>query len=484
VEQFDRLSRDEVLAALNLFTSILRAGVEVYTCIDRMHYTYKSVNENPVQLIISIVAMMKSHQESRDKGVRVTAAWRQKQLNAAKEPMTKRTPAWIELKDGKYHLIPERKRIVMDIVDKAVNGNGCTKIAQMLNTDGVPSWNGKPWATSTIFRMLQTKMIIGEYQPHHHVKGRRLPLGDPISMVYPPVITEDRWYQLQAALKSRRDHSGGKRNESQLRNLFGKLLHDWWHDSPVQIMYRTKSKEGFLMASHSRTQKPAKGKEFVSFPYQVFETCVLNMLPELMEVPTVKPHNDTTALEGKALEQERRIKVIQSQMTDTGTPVDIKALVPVLRHLEAAHRDTLNQIQSIKVANSQGNVKQEEFIDLVDEMFKANRDQRYQLRTQLRSMMARLIHGIEVRVTRERLPHDWHDGQKVTGYGGRRETVYWKRCEVVVQMQSSVPKQIVLRCASIYYCYQGHKSWWRWEDTLPTQFASTALLVDEAAAEV
>ena len=46
VENLDRLSREQVLDALNQFTGIIRAGIKVVTLQDGMEYCQESINEN------------------------------------------------------------------------------------------------------------------------------------------------------------------------------------------------------------------------------------------------------------------------------------------------------------------------------------------------------------------------------------------------------------------------------------------------------
>ena len=60
VENLDRLSREQVLDALNQFTGIIRAGIKLVTLQDGMEYDRESINQNWTQLIISIVYMART----------------------------------------------------------------------------------------------------------------------------------------------------------------------------------------------------------------------------------------------------------------------------------------------------------------------------------------------------------------------------------------------------------------------------------------
>ena len=57
VESLDRLSRDRILAAQNVLTSLLLAGVRIVTLTDRREYSEETVNENPTDLLVSLLTV-------------------------------------------------------------------------------------------------------------------------------------------------------------------------------------------------------------------------------------------------------------------------------------------------------------------------------------------------------------------------------------------------------------------------------------------
>src|ERR1700723_810732 len=58
IESLDRLSRDRILSAQGLFLQIVQAGVTIVTLLDQRSYSLESLNQNPLDLIISLVSMM------------------------------------------------------------------------------------------------------------------------------------------------------------------------------------------------------------------------------------------------------------------------------------------------------------------------------------------------------------------------------------------------------------------------------------------
>src|SRR3984957_8762789 len=113
VESLDRLSREELLPAHTLFLSIVQAGINLVTLADQK--VYRAGEANLVDMITSLVIMSRAHEESRIKGLRVGAAWKNKRLKAAAgEPMTMRCPAWLaalsEMDHGRRGVRPQRTK--------------------------------------------------------------------------------------------------------------------------------------------------------------------------------------------------------------------------------------------------------------------------------------------------------------------------------------------------------------------------------------
>src|SRR5262249_2171142 len=99
VESLDRISRDQMYEAQGLFLQIIGAGITLVTLIDNKVYSKDGVNATPSDLIIAIVSMMRAHEESAVKAMRVTAAYDRKRKLAANgdksKPFTRMLPAWL-----------------------------------------------------------------------------------------------------------------------------------------------------------------------------------------------------------------------------------------------------------------------------------------------------------------------------------------------------------------------------------------------------
>jgi DNA invertase Pin-like site-specific DNA recombinase len=97
VESLDRLSRTQVMDALELFTGILRSGITIVTMgPPEQIYTWESINGDFGQLIITLTVMARAHEESQRKSERIRAAFANKRKLSQKGIRTNSSPPlWI-----------------------------------------------------------------------------------------------------------------------------------------------------------------------------------------------------------------------------------------------------------------------------------------------------------------------------------------------------------------------------------------------------
>ncbi|WP_162604823.1 recombinase family protein [Geomonas ferrireducens] len=206
VESLDRISRELILPAQNIFTQIILEGVTIVTLSDKKIYSAELVNSAPFLLIEAIVILIRANEESQTKSMRMKEAWANKRNNITSKPLTSSCPGWLKLnrKAKKFELIPERVAIINRIYHERLNGKGCLAIARGLREDGVPTWTRKKgevsvWRKHYVHKILKSPAIIGTLIPHKmdHTNGvRRIPL-DEVRGYYPPAITEELFNSVQ-----------------------------------------------------------------------------------------------------------------------------------------------------------------------------------------------------------------------------------------------------------------------------------------------
>lgn len=197
VESLDRLSRDEVMPALEKFLSILRHGITIVTLSDGMVYNAEAVNKNFHPLLMSILVMQRAHEESLTKSKRIRAAWDNKRANIGEKKLTARCPGWLKLNSDKksFSFIPERLAVVNEILGWSKSGIGQSVIIKKLNNRGEKNWSnhGDGWHPSYIAKILNSPALYGEFQPQIWNRGKLEPYGDPIPDYYPAVMSKEEF---------------------------------------------------------------------------------------------------------------------------------------------------------------------------------------------------------------------------------------------------------------------------------------------------
>lgn len=204
VEALDRLSRLTPRKALRVLESIIEEGITVVTLNDNKSYTEKSLDDDPMDLMMAILLFMRANEESATKARRLRAAWEGKRAKINEKPLTSVTPAWLTLDKatGSFRVIEGRGEVVQRIFDMTLAGVGYERIAVTFNTEGIPPFGrADVWHRSYIKKILENPSVIGVLVPHvvEHQEGKsvRKPL-DPVPGYYPAVVDEETFQSVQA----------------------------------------------------------------------------------------------------------------------------------------------------------------------------------------------------------------------------------------------------------------------------------------------
>lgn len=204
VESLDRLSRDNVKTAMRQLWSITDYNVTVVTLSDSKQYTR---DMDFTDFLMAGLIMQRANEESQTKSLRLLATWENRRTNP-NAPKTKNCPFWLTLDANRQgYTANESVHLLHRIYELAINGLGSPTIAKSLNGEGIPSPTGKAWTDSTITKVLNSRAVFGEYQPHQRIyqdgKRKDVPIGEPLKDFYPVIFSESYFNQVQAAIKSR-----------------------------------------------------------------------------------------------------------------------------------------------------------------------------------------------------------------------------------------------------------------------------------------
>lgn len=220
VESLDRISREEVIDAQALFLRIVTAGITIVTLAKHNYrlYSRETLRENHYDLIVSLLEMVRAHEESKRKGTLVAAAMEAKRREAAEtgKTFTKNLPAWISFDEHGKRVLNDRAKVVREIFELLAQGIGRHKVVNLLNERRekvLGSFGQNGWHASHIHHLLHQKTVIGVFQPHKIVrvdgKRKRIP-QDAIEGYYPAAIDEDLYWRAHAAVSKNRMGVGRK----------------------------------------------------------------------------------------------------------------------------------------------------------------------------------------------------------------------------------------------------------------------------------
>lgn len=216
VESLDRISRANIMDALEIFIRILNTGITICTYIDRMIYSKEELQNNFAPLIISITLMCRSHDESAVKAKRLRASWSQKRSDGENGKLIHKGiyPSWIDVSSGKPVVIEQKAKMVQYAFDLCINGNmSYKKIINCLER----KYGNNALPRRLIPRLFQTKRVLGIYEPNttSYKDGVRKPISTCQEIhAYPAIIDEETYYLAKAAIGKRKEtHKGRPQNK-------------------------------------------------------------------------------------------------------------------------------------------------------------------------------------------------------------------------------------------------------------------------------
>ena len=349
VESLDRLSRDTLSEQMTLFMQLVNAGIVVVTLKDNQVYSKETINTDFSRLMMSLVIMMRSHEESAMKAHRLREVWKAKRGKIGKEKLTSTCPHWLKLNPERtaYVEIPERVKIVRRIYDMSLEGHGIEPIARTLNEEAIPVWGrgkrkGKGWHYSYILRILRSRAVLGEVQPGRWVNGKTVPDGDPVPDYFPAVIDLPTWNKAQTR---RLTVTPGRQGE-RLSNLFSGLAYDGYTGLTMRHNrsndYRTSS---YLVSDYGRMKRKAKA---VRWRYEWFEQWFLDYIIRLDWAEVA--NEDAPAAEVALQKQLADQQVIVEDMDES-----LERYAKLVRKTDKLPETLMNDMRKLEIQREEAN---------------------------------------------------------------------------------------------------------------------------------
>jgi DNA invertase Pin-like site-specific DNA recombinase len=201
VEGLDRLSRAEPIQAQAQLAQIINAGITVVTAADNRQYSRETLKAQPMDLVYSLLVMIRAHEESETKSKRVLSAIRQ-QCKAWEAGTWRglvvngKDPSWCKREGTTWVFVPERHAAVLYALDMFQKGYGAVRIVRAMVERDLALTDGGP-AALQIYRLIRQRALTGTKELT--VAGETFHLHG----YYPAVLSEPEWLELQALADTR-----------------------------------------------------------------------------------------------------------------------------------------------------------------------------------------------------------------------------------------------------------------------------------------
>ncbi|MFD3262741.1 recombinase family protein [Phenylobacterium ferrooxidans] len=346
VENCDRLSREDPLEALDLFRSITKSGITIVTTDDGHAYSTESMANNPMQLMMWIMGAIRGNGESQRKAEVLRKSWAEKRRKARTElkPISRMCPRWLTLANGAYEPIPDRVEVVKRIFNELESGVGVHKLAQRLNQERIPPFaHGDGWQHSILLQIAHNRAVLGDFQPHTKVSGKREPDGPPIQNYFPYVISEQQFYRVQAALLRRRFNAPGRKGKG-FSNLFTGLAK--CESCGGSMTYRDRGeRSGGATLVCARALRKQQCSNDLRYNYREIELSILSIIPNVRLHPSV----DTSGVDDDVSEKRKerdeltdRIRRL-ADLIETGSSTLVQRLLSAEQDLKDLDREISRQ---------------------------------------------------------------------------------------------------------------------------------------------
>ncbi len=416
VESMDRLSREPYLTAFDQLRELTKCGVRVVTLDPVGDYTEKNLSENIGGLMSAISDMDRAHRESSLKSKRLKSTWEAKRSNINNKVLTNRCPAWLKRSEDwkEYEKIKDRCLLIKKIFKLYLTGKSSFAIEKQLNQTRD---NWKPqgrkklsagWRKSYVDKILRNPAVIGQYQPHKMIDGKRQPVGDSVSDYFPQVVPDDLFYAVQQKIaENRKGWRGGRTGK--ISNLFSYLAKCGYCGSAMHFINKGDG-NSYLVCDRGKRKIDCKA---ITWRYDEFETDLLKLALVNVDVSSLLPdheeaENEISNLQQKQLAIQGRLNIVESEIENLSETIATTSDIRVRKLLDEKLIHRLNEKETFQKQEAETEMKindlEKRGIDIKERLsnlkelnekmrdLKGKRliDLRFKLRELLRSLIERI----------------------------------------------------------------------------------------------
>ncbi|HDP7925746.1 TPA: recombinase family protein [Escherichia coli] len=375
VENLDRISRQSIIEAQELFLSIIRRGITIVTGMDGKVYSKESVNANPIDLLLSVMLFARANEESQTKRnrtnssalIKIKAHQENPQNPAVAIEEIGKNMWWADTTSGYVLPHPVFFPIVQEVVELRRNGRSTAEILDHLNATYTPPpaashKRHSNWSRAMIERLFHTRALIGIKEIS--VDGVKYELKD----YYPRVLDDAEFYHLKKSIGVRACNYGDKEEAKPIPLLSGVGLLKCEHCGSAMVKVKGTNRrpnQYRYSCDAMRSSRIECVHTNWSFRGDQLEKAVLQLLADKIWIAEDKA-NPVPALKVQIDEISRKIDNLIALSAMTGATKELADQITALN----SERETLyNQIkmaeEEMYSVDSQGWEKLAEF-DLED----------------------------------------------------------------------------------------------------------------------
>lgn len=408
VEGLDRLSRAEPIQAQAQLAQIVNAGITVVTASDGKQYNRERLKANPMDLVYSLLVMIRAHEESDTKSKRVMAAVRRQcegWLAGTFRGVIRngKDPQWVRWNGSAFEFVPERAEAVKLAIELYRGGYGGARIIRELRNRGLQLFNTGSTAPS-LYKLLKRPDLAG-------VKVLQVGKEDyTLPGYYPPLISESDFAELQALNLTRFRRKGKGEIPGIVTGLA--LIFCGYCGSAVlgqNLMNRHRKSDGTLQDGHRRLIccGYSKGSGCVvggSCSVVPVEKAILNYCSDQFNLSALMSGGDNThavrariaEIKNQIAEMEKQLeRVTNALLADEGESSPV-AFVRKARELErkiseAKSQESANEIDLMRLSNQRTPALAQAWADVVSGTLALDYDSRMRARRLVADTFDRIV---------------------------------------------------------------------------------------------
>ncbi|AUU05389.1 recombinase family protein [Raoultella planticola] len=321
-ENLDRLSRDQVDEALRLFLELIGLGLTIVTGMDRKVYNSKSIKQNPIDLMISILMFIRGNEESETKSNRtvgnvVALVERHKEGLPVNIKSVGRHPFWIDDSGSQYEAVkkhPVYWSIAREAIEMFLAGDGIYTVKRHLDDKYPNGLKGKEWDYQVLKKMRDNHALIGERTIN--VAGATYKLDN----YYPWLCKDEAEFLTLAERKQQNNYKAKKDKTEEIKLLSGLQVLRCSKCGGTMHSFMNHGSARYICTNGVHLQKNCSGW---SISAQLVEHCtMISLLIGYMD-KSRKDGIDTTAIEEEISRKATLITDLESRISNMAKAIAI-----------------------------------------------------------------------------------------------------------------------------------------------------------------